>query len=243
MTDRAMTDTTLTSLLSGNVEHVESLTADDFRDVLDEQHPSFVSMCCADSRVSQEGMWATDRPGQVFTPSNIGNQVWDADVGERIVDGSILYPIHYCGTETIVIVGHTGCGAVSAAYDVARGGPEPGPLGVTKWVDLLVPVIDDGLADERIDADADGTPRGVDEATVVDQLVEYNVEVQVDFLRDAPEVPEDVSIYGFVYDVHGRFGGASGRAYLVNLDGTTDPDAIADQVPDDYHDAVRSLIH
>ncbi|WP_254864093.1 carbonic anhydrase [Halovivax gelatinilyticus] len=232
----------LESLLEGNAAHVESLSDDYFETIRTGQQPSVVSMCCSDSRVSQEGMWNVDRPGAVFTPSNIGNQVWDADVGERIVDGSVLYPIHHCGTRTIAVVGHTGCGAVSAAYDVACGAEAPRPIGVTKWVELLVPVIEEGLADERVDADPDGTPRDADETTVRNQLVEYNVDAQVDFLLEAPEVPEDVSIYGFVYDFHGAYGNDPGRTYLVNRNGATDPEDIRDGLDPAYHDAVESLL-
>ncbi|WP_247729841.1 carbonic anhydrase [Halovivax limisalsi] len=234
-------DETLRDLLAGNADHVANTPRDALESVQDGQRPSVVSMCCSDSRVSQEGMWAVDRPGEHFTPSNIGNQVWDADVGERIVNGSVLYPIHHCGTETVAVVGHTGCGAVTAAYDVARGEPAPRPLGVSKLVELLVPVVESGLADSRVDASPDGTPAdGVDEATVRDQLVEYNVHEQVDFLREAPEVPDRVSAYGFVYDFHGTYGDDLGRTYLVNLDGTTGPTAIRDATPETVRETLGS---
>ena len=238
-----MSDRILTELLAGNADHVESLPGDYFDGVLEGQQPSVVSICCSDSRVSQEGMWGVDRPGEVFTPSNIGNQVWDVDVGEKIVDGGLLYPIHHCGTDAVAVVGHTGCGAVTAAYEVARGADSPGPLGVAKWVELLVPVIEEALADDAIDADADGTPRGVDEATVIDQLVEYNVDAQLEFLTEAPEVSDRVDCYGFVYDFQGRYGDQRGRAYLVNYDGVTEPDRIRERVPEEYRAAVDSVLY
>lgn len=236
-------DDTLRDLLDGNDDHVESTSREALESVRDGQAPDVVSVCCSDSRVSQEGMWSVDRPGKHFTAGNIGNQVWDADVGERIVNGSVLYPIHHCGTETVAVVGHTGCGAVTAAYDVARGEPAPRPLGVSKLVELLVPVVEAGLADDAIDAAADGTPAdGVDEATVRDQLVEHNVHTQVEFLRDAPEIPDDVAVYGFVYDFHRTYGDDLGRTYLVSLDGETDPAAIRESIPEHYHDAVATLL-
>ncbi|WP_290819330.1 carbonic anhydrase [Halovivax sp.] len=238
-----MTDEILTDLLSGNDEHVESLPGDYFDGVIEGQQPSVVSICCSDSRVSQEGMWNVDRPGEVFTPSNIGNQVWDADAGEKIVDGSVCYPIHHCGTDAVAVVGHTGCGAVTAAYEVARGADAPRPLGVAKWIELLAPVIREALADDAVDADADGAPRGVDEDLLIDQLVEYNVDAQVEFLLEAPEIPDDVAVYGFVYDFEGAYGDDRGRAYLVNADGATEPSAIADRVPERHHAAVNSLLY
>ncbi|MFC3957603.1 carbonic anhydrase [Halovivax cerinus] len=236
-------DEHLAALLDGNDEHVEQVPDGTFEVVQDGQAPDVVSVCCSDSRVSQEGMWSVDTPGAHFTASNIGNQVWDADVGERIVNGSVLYPIHHCGTEAVAVVGHTGCGAVTAAYDVVRGEPAPRPLGVSKFVELLVPVVEDGLEDDRTDAAADGTPADdIDEENVRDQLVEYNVYAQVDFLRDAPEIPDGVAVYGFVYDFHGTYGDDLGRTYLVSLDGETEPSAIQESLPDAHRDAVASLL-
>ena len=226
----------LANLLAGNRNHVESLPEDYFADVQAGQHPGVVAITCSDSRVPQEPMWGVDHPGAVFTPSNIGNQVWDEDEGERIVDGGLLYPIHHTGTDVAAVVGHTGCGAVTAAYRVATGAEMPGPQGVDKWISMLVPVVEDALESDLIDADAD-------EERVVNQLVEYNVGHQVQFLREATDIPDDIDIYGFVYDFQGIYGDVNGRAYLVNVNGDTDPDAIAERIPAEHKTAARSLLY
>ncbi|RKD93514.1 carbonic anhydrase [Halopiger aswanensis] len=225
----------LETLLAGNRRHVDSLPEDYFRDVQTGQHPGVVAICCSDSRVPQEYMWGVDHPGAVFTPSNIGNQVWDEDDGERIVDGGILYPIHHTETAVVAVVGHTGCGAVTAAYRVATGGDTPGPQGVDKWVEMLVPVVEEAIESGAVDADAD-------EETVVNQLVEYNVNRQVAFLQNAADVPDDIAVYGFVYDFQRVYGDTDGRAYLINVDGETDPAAIRERVPDGYETAAASLL-
>jgi carbonic anhydrase len=225
----------LEELLAGNQRHVTGLADGHFADVQDGQRPDVVSICCSDSRVPQVRMWDADEPGTVFTPSNIGNQVWDEDDGELVVNGGMCYPIAHAGTGVAAVVGHTGCGAVTAAYEAATGGDLPGPRGVDKWVELLRPVVEDGLEDDRLDADAD-------DAAVINQLVEYNVDRQVEFLRDADDVPDDVDVYGFVYDFQRVYGDENGRAYLVNDDGETDPKAIAERVPDEYGAAVRRLL-
>lgn len=227
--------TTLERLLAGNRRHVESLPDGYFADVQMGQHPTVVAVCCSDSRVSHEGMWGVDRPGTIFTPSNIGNQVWDEDDGDRIIDGSVLYPIHHTGTDAVAVVGHTGCGAVTAAYHVATGADPPGPRGVDKWVDQLVPVVEEGLESRLIDRDAD------DDA-VINQLVEYNVDYQVRSLCAAAEIPDAVSVYGFVYDFQGVYGDRPGRTYLVSVDGETDPDVLLELVPDGYESTVESLL-
>ncbi len=233
------TDDILLELLEGNETHVEGLPTGYFTEVQTEQHPDLVTICCSDSRVPQDGMWQVDRPGSVFTPSNIGNQAWDEDNGERIVDGSLLYPIHYTGTRAVAVVGHTGCGAVTAAYEVATGEEPPGPRGVTKCIELLVPVIEEGLESDLIDSD---TPAATD-WMIINKLVEYNVDQQASFLRESDDIPEDVSVYGFVYDFHGVYGDDPGRAYLVNLEGETRPELIAEQLPEKYADVTRSLLY
>ncbi|MFP8956440.1 carbonic anhydrase [Natrialbaceae archaeon A-CW3] len=239
-------DDVLLTLLEGNDRHVDALPGDYFDPVREEQHPDVVTICCADSRVSQEGMWAVDHPGAVFTPSNIGNQAWDDHNGEKIVDGSLLYPVYHADTDAIGVVGHTGCGAVTAAYDVATGGDLPEPQGVAKWVEMLVPVVEDGLESDLIDGDIEPTraDRSAPEtAAIINQLVEYNVDHQAAFMRESEDVPADVSVYGFVYDFQGVYGNDSGRAYLVNLNGETHPEAILETVPEKYAKNVGSLLY
>ena len=229
-----MSDATLSELLAGNARHVESLPDGHFSDVEDGQEPAVVSICCSDSRVGQTEMWNVDEPGWLFTPSTIGNQVWDRVDGDRVVDGSVLYPMAYTDTRVAVVVGHTGCGAVTAALEAVREGTVDAPAGVAKWVELLVPAVEAGLDVDRVDADR--------EASIVDQLVEYNVDRQVEFLRDSDDVPDEASIYGFVYDFQNVYGTDPGRAYLVNADGETDVETLRDGVDESFAHHVRRLL-
>jgi carbonic anhydrase len=180
-------------------------------------------------------MWDVTEPGWLFTPSTIGNQVWDCHDGDRVVDGNVLYPVAYTETETITIVGHTGCGAVTAALDTVKNGTdETTPPGVTKWIELLIPVIEEGLADDRTDPARD--------ARLVDQLVEYNVDRQIEFLRESDEIPDETSLFGFVYDFQGIYGDCRGRAYLVNVDGETDRETIREMVPAEFNSHINRLL-
>ena len=247
-----MPETTLAELLERNARHVDSLPEGHFSAVEAGQEPAAVSVCCSDSRVSQEGMWDVTEPGFLFTPSTIGNQVWDRHDGETVVDGSVLYPVTHTDTGVILVVGHTGCGAVTAALDAVRrtgnedshngdddrsgtdDGSDGDTPGIAKWIDLLVPVIEDGLADDRVDPNR--------EASLVDQLVEYNVDRQVQFLLESDDVPDEETVYGFVYDFQGVYGDDRGRAYLVNADGETQPDHLRALVPEEFTDRALRLL-
>ncbi|GAB7009124.1 carbonic anhydrase [Halorubrum trueperi] len=223
----------LTELLARNDDHVASLDADAFADHRDGQRPPVVSVCCSDSRVSQEGMWAVDEPGFLFTAGNIGNRASAVVDGERVLDGSVAYPICHTDTDTLAIVGHTGCGAVGAALSAARTGEFPDEPGVRSDVEELLPIVQRGLDDPAISAD--------DDASVRNQLVEYNVHEQVAFARGSDDV-SDAAVYGFVYDFHRAYGERDGTAYLVNADGERDPATLRDLVDDDVAEHVATIL-
>ena len=232
-----MTRRLLTELLDRNDEHVASLDADTFAEYRDAQRPPVVSVCCSDSRVSQEGMWATDGPGFLFTAGNIGNRVSDIVDGERVLAGSVAYPLGHTDTGVLAVVGHTGCGAVGAALAAVRDGEFPSEPGVRADIEDLVPVVERGLDDLAVAGDdvADA------EASVRNRLVEYNVHEQVAMARDT-DAGSDADVYGFVYDFQGVYGDRDGAAYLVNANGERDPAALRELVGDERADHVGTLL-
>lgn len=244
-----MTRRLLTELLDRNDEHVASLDPDAFADTREAQHPPVVSVCCSDSRVSQEGMWPADRPGFLFTAGNIGNRVSDVIDGERVLDGSVAYPLAHTGTELLAIVGHTGCGAIAAALSAARTDEYPAEPGIRADVEELLPIIERGLADPAVTGDGttgtdettDPDERGTDDAGVHDRLVEYNVHEQVALARETGETDE-TEVYGFVYDFHGVYGDRDGVVYLVNADGERDPEALRELVGSERAGHVATLL-
>lgn len=222
----------LEELLEGNAKHVASLAPDHFDGLEDGQDPPVVAVCCADSRVSAEGMWSLDRPGQVFLSETIGNQVWDAVDGELEVSGDVAYPLEALDPQAIAVVGHTGCGAIQAALTAVQDGDLPKAPGLRQKVQRLIPVVEAGLEQDQI-AQAEDP---------LDLLVEVNVHAQVDVLRSSDLVPSTVEVLGFVYDLHGRYGGPPGRAYLIDRDGQQDPEALADGLPGHLRSHVGRLL-
>ena len=234
-----MSSELLVELLDRNDEHVASAAAGDLAAHRDGQRPPVVSVCCSDSRVSQEGMWAVDRPGFLFTAGNIGNRVGDRVDGERVLDGSVAYPLAYTGTDALAVVGHTGCGAVGAALSAVRTGELPREPGVRADVEELMPIVEDGL-----DAlDGEGAEDRTEESgpSVRNRLVEYNVHEQVALARETDEAA-GADVYGFVYDFHGAYEGPDGAVYLVNADGERDLDALRDRVGPAHVDRVDTLL-
>jgi len=192
------------------------------------QHPEVVTVCCPDSRVLQDDMWNNAEPGRVFTCGNIGNRaVRYTDAGQSVT-GDLLYPLAHTGTETAVVVGHTGCGAVTATYEDLTGGIDELP-GIRYCIDQLAASVEPGI--ERL-------PDGLDDRAAVDHLVEYNVDRQVDALVESDDVPEDVTAVGAVYDLHGVYGDRRGEVHVVNVDGERDPEALREAYPevDEYVD-------
>lgn len=230
---------TIVELLDGNRAHADAY-AGRFDDLQNAQYPDAVSVCCSDSRVLQDELWGNDEPGRVFTVGNIGNRaVQRTDAGETVVGGDVLYPLAYTDTKTAVVVGHTGCGAVTATYDAVRAdrvaagdaataGPDPVPAdehppGVRRCIDLLRPRVEPGV---------DELPDGLTHADAVNHLVEYNVDRQVEAICESADVPDDVDVVGAVYDFQDVYSDQRGTVHVINVDGETDVATLRDENPD-----------
>ena len=205
----------LTNLLRGNAAHADEFRSR-FDDVQESQRPEMVSVCCSDSRVLQDHMWGNDRPGQVFTASNIGNRVIQRTERGEAVSGDVLYPIAHTGTETAVVTGHTGCGAVTATYQALTGDLSE-PPGIEHCLSLLKPHLEPGVA---------ALPDGLDDETAVNHLVEYNVDRQVEFLLESDTVPDSVEVIGVVYDFQDVYSGKRGEIHVINVDGETNVETL-----------------
>ncbi|WP_254544297.1 carbonic anhydrase [Halomarina pelagica] len=208
-------------LLRNNSEHVSAFK-DRFDDVQDAQRPDAVTVCCSDSRVLQDQMWGNDQPGRLFTCSNIGNRVVQRTDAGDVVSGDVLYPIEHTGTETAIVVGHTGCGAVTAAYaDLTDGLSEP--AGIDHCL---------GLLETHLEGGVELLPPDVGETDAVNRLVEYNVDRQVEFLVESDKIPADVDVAGVVYDFQDVYSGNRGEVHVVNVDGETSVEALREEHPE-----------
>ena len=117
-------DAALARLSEGNARFVaDSLTHPDQsaarrNETAGGQHPFAIVLTCADSRLSPEVIFDQGL-GDIFVVRNAGNLLDDH------VIGSIEYAVEHLHTNLVVVLGHTKCGAVSAAI---AGGEAPGHL-------------------------------------------------------------------------------------------------------------------
>ncbi|RCV47627.1 carbonic anhydrase [Marinitenerispora sediminis] len=116
------------------------------------QHPFAIILSCADSRVPPELVFDQGL-GDLFTIRAAG------EVLDESVLGSICYGAQHLHVPLVVVLGHSSCGAVTAAVDVHDGGEAPhGHIGYL--VERILPVVDatpdegDGFVDACISANA-----------------------------------------------------------------------------------------
>lgn len=117
-------DTALAQLKQGNARFSgNALTHPDQSaarrtEVAQGQHPFAVILTCADSRLSPEIIFDQGL-GDLFVIRNAGNLLDD------VVLGSIEYAVEHLHVPLVIVLGHSKCGAVSAAV---AGGEAPGHI-------------------------------------------------------------------------------------------------------------------
>ncbi len=140
------------------------------------------------------------------------------DAGE-VVSGDVLYPVLHTDTDLVIIVGHTGCGAITATYEDLTGGVSE-PPGISHCIGLLTSLLEAGV---------EALPSDVDRTDAVNRLVEYNVDRQVERLETSDDIPSKVTVVGVVYDFQDVYAGRRGEAHVINIDGETEVEKLRDE--------------
>ncbi|MEM9368242.1 MAG: carbonic anhydrase [Planctomycetota bacterium] len=150
------------------------------------QHPFAVVLGCSDSRVCPELVFDQGF-GDLFVVRVAGNVV-DTDV-----TASIEYATDHLETKLIVVMGHTGCGAVTATVDHLNN-----PDGEAAEVMQLLYQIEPAVI--TVDANLNRDER-------LSQSIENNVRMAVRRLSRVPDLRAGVTerklqIVGAIYDMH-----------------------------------------
>lgn len=94
------------------------------------QHPNVVVLTCSDSRVPPELLFDQSL-GDLFVVRSAGN------IADSIGVGSIEYAVEHLGSSVLVVLGHTKCGAVTAACSKERM-PTPNLQAIVDKIDPAV---------------------------------------------------------------------------------------------------------
>jgi carbonic anhydrase/SulP family sulfate permease len=162
------------------------------------QHPLAVILSCIDSRAPVELIFDLG-VGDIFSVRIAGN------ISSRKVLGSIEYACAVAGAKLILVLGHTRCGAVTAAVDLIRSGET---TAVATGCQHLQQIVND--IQKSVEPSSVGSlhrhPNAASEA-VVDAIAGRNVQRVVDEILTQSNAiaalvrEEKIAIVGAMYDV------------------------------------------
>ena len=137
------------------------------------QQPYAIIITCSDSRVIPECVFSAGI-GELFVIRVAGNVIDDHQLG------SIEYAVEHLGTNLVVMMGHTGCGAVEAAI-------HHDPSGFIKYI-------------------TDGIRNAIGEETDPYRATCLNVEHSIKQISDALDIDhlrhgKDPAVIGAVYHI------------------------------------------
>jgi carbonic anhydrase len=153
-----------------------------------QQAPEYLWIGCSDSRVPANEIVGLD-PGELFVHRNVGNLAPPQDANYLSV---LQFAVDVLKVKHIIVVGHYGCGGVSAAVDGCRRG----------LVDHWLHPIRETSHEHRDELAGIANPRAR-----LDRLCELNVIRQVRnvasdvFVQDAWGRGQAVCVHGWVYSL------------------------------------------
>jgi carbonic anhydrase len=184
-----------TTLVQGLLEFQRSGAADAIRPRLsqlarDGQSPSELFLTCSDSRVVPN-LFTASGPGDLFKVRNIGNLVPPFRVGaegpsvnrDESVASAVEYAMEALDIDTLVVCGHSQCGAMQAALKAAKEGMEVIEKEMphtAAWLEYSLPSVERFRRGDTLDS-------SLPEA---DQLSQINVLQQLQNLETYPRVKQ-----------------------------------------------------
>src|SRR6202521_3496417 len=159
-----------------------------FRRLAGQQAPEYLWIGCSDSRVPPNEIVDLD-PGELFVHRNVANLAPPQDANYLSV---LQFAVEVLKIKHIMVVGHYGCGGVTAAVDGKRRGL------VDHWLHPVREVCHEHR--HELDAIPDFRAR-------LGRLCELNVIRQVRnvasdvFVREAWERAQDLCVHGWVYSL------------------------------------------
>jgi len=141
----------------------------------EEQAPFAIILGCSDSRVPAEMVFGQGL-GDLFVIRVAGNIVAPSQVG------SVEFAAARFGTRLVVVLGHTGCGAILATLDELQQPAEDQSPNLRSIVDRVRPSVE-GLLETELRHDR---------PALVQRAVRANVRASADHLRHGSEILEQL---------------------------------------------------
>lgn len=153
--------------VAGDVQHVDHTPP--FSDITSGQWPIAALLSCADSRVNVERVFDV-RQGNLFNVRNAGN------IGsDDISIGSLEYAVAVLKVPSLVVLGHSGCGAVAASQKTLRTGDMPGG-DIDAVVEAILPAIEtlpeDQTLNQGIWANAAYSARALKKSSIIRKVID-----------------------------------------------------------------------
>src|SRR6185295_5487577 len=140
------------------------------------QHPFAIVLGCSDSRTPVEIVFDQGF-GDLFVVRVAGNIVAPSIVG------SIEFAASQFGTRLVVVMGHTGCGAIAATLHAIQTGLGPESKNIRAITDRIAPHVQ-------------GLVRPGDADDLIREAVRANVRASVDHLRHGSTLLEELVVAG-----------------------------------------------
>ena len=170
------------------------------QDLTEGQNPDTLFVACVDSRVNPN-LITSSGPGDLLTLRNIGNVVCSDD-HDASIDSALSFAVKALSVDSIVICGHSNCGAMKSVLADAEGtGNAALGAGFNNWLEHARPSYRELMAGHPVAlaAEAAGYSR-------LDQLSMANVAVQLKKLEQHPVTGPalasgQVQATGLFYDI------------------------------------------
>lgn len=172
-------------------QHQDMARVDELRNG---QHPFAIIVSCSDSRVSPEIIFDQGL-GDLFSIRTAGNVMGDYE------EGSIEYAAEHLGSNLVIVLGHTSCGAVKAFMDIEHS-HENKPAGHEEELGHIKSIIDKLNSEEE-----ENEVFSIESSDTYDRAVKANVINGVKQLRKSDPILSEkykdgkLQIIGAIYHI------------------------------------------
>jgi carbonic anhydrase/SulP family sulfate permease len=175
------------------------------------QSPMAVVLSCIDSRTPAELIFDLGI-GDVFSIRIAGN------VAQDKVLGSMEFGTKVAGAKVVLVLGHTSCGAVKAAVDLARRGQTAEEALGCRHLDVLIDEIQEAI-DPQLQLQLPEDPATPVRDSYLDEVARRNVQRTMVMIRQESEALNQLVKQGKLAIVGGLYDVRTGEVTFFALDG------------------------